>query len=149
VLPLVPALGALAGRLRALAPVTLLLLIVPLTWSIRDDIRLTRTDTRIVAARWIDEHVPKGSIIAAESSTAVPSGYQVVQIPLPFPDDDARVDTGSARWALVSGAVADRVRAARDVYPERMSFYARLRRPVFETRPHDGTSGPWVAVYRL
>ena len=46
VLPLVPALGALAGRLRALAPVTLLLLVVPLTWSIRDDVRLTRTDTR-------------------------------------------------------------------------------------------------------
>src|SRR5919201_516036 len=34
VLPLVPALGALAGRFRAPAPVTLLLLVVPLTWSI-------------------------------------------------------------------------------------------------------------------
>ena len=36
VLPLLPPLGALAGRMRALAPVTLLLLVVPLTWSIRD-----------------------------------------------------------------------------------------------------------------
>jgi len=35
-LPLVPALGVLAGRLRSLTPVTLLLLIVPLTWSIRE-----------------------------------------------------------------------------------------------------------------
>src|SRR5262249_18716250 len=137
------------GRMRALAPVTLLLLIVPLTWSIRDDIRLTHSDTRITAARWIDAHVPKGSIIAAESSTAVPPGYRVVPIPLPLPGDDRRVDTGPARWALVSGAVADRVRAARNTYPERMSFYARLRRPVFRTEEHDGTSGPWVAVYRL
>jgi 4-amino-4-deoxy-L-arabinose transferase-like glycosyltransferase len=149
VLPLVPALGALAGRMRALAPVSLLLLIVPLTWSIRNDIRLTHTDTRIVAARWIDAHVPKGSIIAAESSTAVPSGYRVVPISLPLPGHDSRVDVGPARWVLVSGAVADRVRAARDVYPERMSFYSQLRHPAFRTLAHDGTSGPWVAVYRL
>jgi hypothetical protein len=41
VLPLVPALGVLAGRLRAFAPVTLLLLIVPLTWTVRDTRELT------------------------------------------------------------------------------------------------------------
>jgi hypothetical protein len=41
VLPLVPPLAALAGRWRALAPVTLLLLVVPLTWSVRDDSKLT------------------------------------------------------------------------------------------------------------
>jgi hypothetical protein len=35
-LPLVPALGALAGRFRSLAAVALLLLVVPLTWSIRE-----------------------------------------------------------------------------------------------------------------
>ena len=149
VLPLVPPLGALAGRMRSLAPVTLLLLIVPLTWSIRNDMRLTRTDTRVVAARWIEAHVPRGSTIAAESSTAVPKGYGVVPIPLPLPGQDARVDVGRARWVLVSGAVADRVRAAREVYPKRMAFYARLRHPVFKTQAHDGTSGPWVAEYRL
>ena len=149
VLPLVPALGALAGRVRALASVSLLLLIVPLTWSIRDDARLTRTDTRLVAAHWIEAHVPKGSTIAAESSTAVPPGYHVVSIPLPFPGHDKRVDTGAAKWVLVSGAVADRVRAARDVYPRRMAFYARLPRAVFRTEAHGGIAGPWVAVYRL
>ena len=149
VLPLVPPLGALAGRVRMLASVTLLLLIVPLTWSIRNDIRLTRTDTRIVAARWIEAHVPRGSTIAAESSTAVPKGYGVVSIPLPLPGEDRRVDVGDARWVLVSGAVADRVRAARELYPRRMAFYARLRHPAFRTQAHDGTSGPWVAVYRL
>ena len=149
VLPLVPPLGALAGRMRALAPVSLLLLIVPLTWSIRDDARLTRTDTRLVAARWIDAHVPRGATIAAESSTAVPAGYDIVSIPLPLPGDDKRVNVGGARWVLVSGAVADRVRAASDVYPNRVAFYARLPRPVFRTQAHGGTSGPWVAVYRL
>ena len=53
VLPLVPPLGALAGRMRSLAPVTLLLLIVPLTWSVRDTKELTRTDTRVIAQRWV------------------------------------------------------------------------------------------------
>src|SRR5712691_7659250 len=67
VLPLVPPLAALAGRLRALAPVTLLLLVVPLTWTIRDDKRLTRTDTRVVAQRWIVGHVPEDSTVAVES----------------------------------------------------------------------------------
>jgi hypothetical protein len=148
-LPLVPALGALAGRVRALASVSLLLLIVPLTWSIRDDARLTRTDTRIVAARWIDAHVSRGATIAAESSTAVPPGYGVVPIPLPLPGQDARVDVHGAKWVLVSGAVADRVNAARDVYPRRSAFYARLPRPAFRTQAHDGTSGPRVAVYKL
>src|SRR4029078_797629 len=61
VLPLVPPLAVLARRLRPLAPVTLLLLALPLAWSIRDDVRLTRTDTRVVAQRWIVAHVPEDS----------------------------------------------------------------------------------------
>ena len=60
VLPLVPALGALAGRMRSLAPVTLLLLVVPLTWSVRDAKELTRTDTRVVAQRWVERNVSRG-----------------------------------------------------------------------------------------
>jgi 4-amino-4-deoxy-L-arabinose transferase-like glycosyltransferase len=148
VLPFIPALGALAGRFRALAPVTLLLLIVPLAWSIRDDARLMRTDTRVVAARWIAAHVRTGSTIAAESSTAVPRGYPVVPIPLPLPGRDARVDVDGASWILVSGAVVDRVLAAHDEYPRRSAFYARLTEPAFRLRAHHGTSGPWVAVYQ-
>ena len=60
VLPLVPPLAVLAGRQRALAPLTLGLLIVPLVWAIGDDVRLTRTDTRVVAQRWIVAHLPRG-----------------------------------------------------------------------------------------
>ncbi|HEY3182388.1 MAG TPA: hypothetical protein VGJ77_06115 [Gaiellaceae bacterium] len=44
-LPLVPALGALAGRFRALAPVALLLLVLPMTWSIRDARDLQKAST--------------------------------------------------------------------------------------------------------
>jgi hypothetical protein len=149
VLPLVPALGALAGRVRSFAPVTLLLLVVPLTWSVRDDIRLTRTDTRIAAARWIDTHVPKGAVVAAESSTAIPPGYRVVAIPLPLPGHDARPELDGARWAVTSGAVADRVLAAQDVYPRRSAFYGQLPRRVYRVEAGKDLSGPWVAVFRL
>jgi 4-amino-4-deoxy-L-arabinose transferase-like glycosyltransferase len=156
VLPLVPVCGALAGRLRALVPVTLLLLVVPLTWSIRNDVRLTRTDTRVIAAQWIAAHVPRGARIAAEPSTAVPSGYTVVPLPLPLPWEPRRLTLAAvrrdAKWVVVSGAVADRVLRARDRYPEEVAFYraldARARR-VFRVESGDGRAGPWVAVYAL
>ena len=41
VLPLVPVLGVLAGRFRSFAPVTLLLLVVPFAWTVRDTRDLT------------------------------------------------------------------------------------------------------------
>lgn len=156
VLPLVPVCGALAGRLRVLAPVTLLLLVVPLTWSIRNDVRLTHTDTRIVAARWIAAHVPMGARIAAEPSTAIPAGYEVVPLPLPLPwahgHPTLREVQREAKWVVVSGAVANRVLRARDRYPEEVAFYraldARARR-VFHVASGDGRAGPWVAVYSL
>lgn len=44
VLPLVPVLGVLAGRFRSFAPVTLLLLVVPFAWTVRDTRELKRTD---------------------------------------------------------------------------------------------------------
>src|SRR5436305_3829598 len=69
VLPLVPPLGVLAGRFRSLAPVALLLLVVPLTWSIRDSKRLTRTDTRVIAHHWVARHLPRATHVAADPST--------------------------------------------------------------------------------
>ena len=158
-LPLVPALGALAGRLRPLAPVTLLLLVVPLTHSIRDDVRLTRTDTRIVAARWIRQHVPEDATIAAESSTPPLLGYATLPLALPGPGratdpnrDVGRLRRQGIRYVLVTGAVADRVLAAREHYPREARFYRDLDRGtarVYYLRKGGNLSGPWVAVYRL
>ena len=156
VLPLVPVCGALAGRLRAAAPVTLLLLVVPLAWSVRNDVRLTRTDTRVVAARWIAANVPRGTRIAAESSTAVPAGYDVVPLALPLPWQHRSTTFAQlrreARYAVVSGAVADRVLRARSTYPHEVALYRALdtrARRAFRVDRGDGRSGPWVAVYAL
>jgi hypothetical protein len=158
-LPLVPPLATLAGRFRALAPVTLLLLVVPLTWSIRDDKQLIRTDTRIVAARWLAAHVPAGTRVAADPSTATPAGLRLLplQLPAPWqrPDPNrsvTRLRRDGVRLVVATGAIADRVRAAADRYPREVRFYDDLQtqaRLLYRVRAGRGRSGPWVAVYRL
>jgi Glycosyltransferase family 87 len=158
-LPLLPALAALASRFRALAPVTLLLLVVPLTWSIRDTKRLTRTDTRIVAARWVEDHVARGTPTAVDPSTPPFAGLKLMPLQLPGPGrpSDPNRDVGTlrrdgVRLVVVTGAVADRVLAARDRYPREARFYDDLRartKRIYYVAPGDGRAGPWVAIYRL
>jgi 4-amino-4-deoxy-L-arabinose transferase-like glycosyltransferase len=159
VLPLVPPLAVLAGRLRALAPFTVGLAIVPLVWAIGDDARLTRTDTRAVAHGWIVSHVPRGATVAAESSAPTLDGYLIVGLALPGPGrpfdpdrDVARLRAENVGYVLVTGAVADRVLAARDRYPREARFYDQLRtqaRAVYHLEPGRGLTGPWVSLYRL
>ena len=159
VLPLVPPLAVLAGRIRLLAPLALLLLVVPLVWSAADDARLTRTDTRVVAQRWFLANVPRGAAVAAESSTPPLPEYRVLGLALPGPgrpfDPDRDVATlrrKGVRYVLVTGAVADRVLAARERYPREARFYDDLRtrtRSLYRLEPRGGVTGPWVAVYRL
>jgi 4-amino-4-deoxy-L-arabinose transferase-like glycosyltransferase len=158
VLPLVPPLAVLAGRLRALAPITLALAIVPLVWAIGDDARLTRTDTRVVAGRWIAGHLPPAASVAADSSTP-PIGRRVLDLQLPGPGrpqdrnrDVTRLRHEGIDYVLVSGAVADRVLAARDRYPREARFYDQLRlqtRRIYHLEPRHGLTGPWVSLYRL
>ena len=158
-LPLVPPLAALAGRFRALAPVTLLLLVVPLTWAIRDDKRLTRTDTRVIAARWLEQNISPGTHLAEDPSTPIVPGYRVLPLQLPGPgrpfDENrsvARLRRQGVRDVIVSGAVTDRVLAARDRYRREAAFYDRLAhvaRRIYYIAPGDGRTGPWVAIYAL
>ena len=53
---------------------------------------------------------------------------------------------------VVTGAIADRVLAARGRYPREARFYDQLRRRtkrVYHVQPGNGLTGPWVSVYRL
>jgi hypothetical protein len=154
VLPLVPPLAVLAGRFRALAPVAVVLLVVPLTWSVRDAAEHTRTDTRVVAARWIDEHVPAGEPVVVDPS--IPELGRTVrrlELPAPWAEPDPNRDVSRLHgYVVVTGAVADRVLAARDRYPAEARFYDQLRqsgRRLFYVQSGHGLAGPWVAVYRL
>jgi 4-amino-4-deoxy-L-arabinose transferase-like glycosyltransferase len=158
-LPLVPVLGALAGRVRSLAPVTLLLLVVPLVWSIRETEPLTRTDTRVVANDWLRENLTPGVLVAADPSTATPDTVRVLRLALPGPGrppdperDLARLRRLEVGYVLVTGAVADRVEAAKDRYPRAAHFYDELDRQGKRRFYRTGTgklAGPWVAVYEL
>ena len=52
----------------------------------------------------------------------------------------------------MTGAVTDRVLAARDRYPREARFYDELERRaqrVYYVQPGGDLAGPWVAVYRL
>jgi len=156
-LPLVPALGALAGRLRALAPVTLLMLVVPLTWAIRDARDLTRTDTRVAAHRWVEGNLRRGAILATDPSTPDFEGFRVVRLELPRPGeppdpkrDVPRLRELGVRYVVVTGAVEDRVLAAAAHYPRETSFYRDLERENRVYAVHSGRlGGPWVEIYRL
>jgi 4-amino-4-deoxy-L-arabinose transferase-like glycosyltransferase len=159
VLPLVPALAALAGRQRVLAPLTLACLVVPLVWAIGDDVRLTRTDTRLAAHAWIERNIPPTATVAAESSTPPLAGHPIVGLALPGPkrpfDPDrnvARLRREGVQYVLVTGAIADRVLAAREKYPREAAFYGQLRaraKRVYHVEPGHGLTGPWVSLYRL
>lgn len=157
-LPLVPALGALAGRLRALAPVTLLMLVVPLTWAIRDARDLTRTDARVVAHGWIERNLPRGAILATDPSTPDFEGFHVVRLELPRPGEppDSKRDVGrlrelGVRYVVVTGAIEDRVLAAAGDYPRETAFYRELsrQRRAYAVHPRGRVGGPWVEIYRL
>jgi Dolichyl-phosphate-mannose-protein mannosyltransferase len=158
-LPFLPPLAVFASRFRALTPVTLLLLVVPLAWSIRDTRELARTDTRILAARWVERHIPDGTSVAADPSTPTFPGLDVLPLALPGPGrafdrnrNVARLRREGVRVVVVTGAIADRVRAARDRYRREAAFYddlaARTRR-IYYIAKRDDHAGPWVAIYRL
>ena len=158
VLPLVPPLGALAGRFRALVPLTLALLVVPLAWSIRDDRTLTRSDTRVAAHAWIQRNLPRGTAVAADSSTPLLQGLRVLPLQLPGPGrpsdpnrDVSRLRAQGIRYVLVTGAVEDRVLAASSDYPRETRFLRSLgsQRLVYRIGPGHGLVGPWVRLYRL
>jgi Dolichyl-phosphate-mannose-protein mannosyltransferase len=159
VLPMVPPLGALAGRFRGLAPVTLLLLVVPLTWSIQDDKRLTRTDTRVIASRWVHSHIAPGTHVAADPSTPPFRTLDVLRLALPGPKrsfdperDVAHLRRQRIRYVIVTGSVTDRVLAARSDYPKEAAFYDALQARttlVYHLEPGGGRAGPWVSIYRL
>jgi len=158
VLPLVPPLAVLAARFRALAPVTLLMLVVPLAFSARDDSRLTRTDTRVVAAHWLAEHASRTASIAADPSTPSLTGRRVLALELPGPGrpHDPRRDVTAlrqlgVRYVFVTGAVTDRVLRAADRYPREAAFYRSLsrRRVAFALSPDGRFAGPWVRIYDL
>jgi hypothetical protein len=139
--------------------VTLLLLIVPLTWSARDAADLTRKDTRVAAREWILAHVPRDAKVAADPSTAELPGYDVLPLALPGPGrpfdphrDLVRLRLDGVRYVVLTGAVEDRVYDAREHYPREVRLNLQLADeadPVYTTPPGDKLSGPWVAVYRI
>ena len=157
VLPLVPVVGVLAARLPWSAPLALVLLVVPLAWSIGDARGLTRTDTRVVAIPQLVRALPAGALVATDPSSP-PLGRRVLELALPGPGrptdknrDLARLRAKGVRYVLVTASVTDRVLRARASYPRESRFYDQLARLhlVVDVEPGHGLAGPWVRLYQV
>jgi hypothetical protein len=159
VLPLVPALAVLAARFTTVAAVLLLLLVVPLTWTVRDARDLTRTDTRAAAVQRVEQAVDSAPV-AVDPGLPDPSADLVrLQLPAPWRPPDPNRDLAKLRavdvgpvFVWVNGSIVDRVRKARDEYPRENAFYDALEREgqlVFRIDPGGEYAGPWTALYRL
>ena len=157
ILPLVPVLGVLAARVRFVAPLALVLLVVPLVWSIGDARRLTRTDTRAAAVPLILKALPPAAAVAVDPSTP-PLSRRVLELSLPGPGRPAdpnrslsRLRAQGVQYVLVTGSVTDRVLRARSRYPRESRFYDALARltPRVDVEPGHGLTGPWVRLYRI
>jgi 4-amino-4-deoxy-L-arabinose transferase-like glycosyltransferase len=162
VLPLVAPLGVLAARVRPLAPAALLLLAIPLAWTLADSAELRDRDTRELAQPRVLRLVPPDQTIAVDSSAPPLDGRPLVGLPLPHPEDGPELtpshldelEAQGVRWVLVTGGIADRVFAARAHYPDEAAFYDELRRRgrrvlYVDERSAPDLSGPWIALYRL
>ena len=157
VLPLIPVVGVLAGRIPWTAPLALMLLVVPLAWSIGDARGLTRADTRVVAIPKLVHALAQAANVAADPSSP-PLGRRVLDLQLPGPGrptdlnrDLTRLRAKGVDYVLVTGTVTDRVLRARDHYPRESRFYDALSRlhPVVDVEPGHGLAGPWVRLYRI
>jgi hypothetical protein len=103
--------------------------------------------------------VTDGVLVAADPSTAAPDDVRVLRLALPGPGrptdperDIARLRELDVGYVLVTGAVADRVRAEPGRYPAETAFYDELDRRGNRRFFRDGVgklAGPWVAVYQL
>jgi hypothetical protein len=143
----------LAGRFVQFAPVTLLLLIVPVTWTVRDTEELTKRDTREVAAAVAYNRFDP----VALDASLLPSFLLSLRLPARWDEPDTRRDVGALRergfrFVAVNGEVRERVLAARDVYPEDAAFYdalARNGRRAWRLEPGERFAGPEVEIFRL
>ena len=152
VLPLVPVLAVLAGRFTAFAPVTLLLLVVAFTWTVRDTEELTKRDTRAVALPRVNDAVGAQGV-RVDPGLPEPGGVAArLELPAPWADFDPQRSVDVPGYVWVNGDVVDRVRAARDDYPQESAFYDALEREarlVVRVEPGDELAGPWTALFQL
>jgi hypothetical protein len=98
-------------------------------------------------------------LVAADPSTATPKTVGLLRLALPGPGrrpdperDVRRLRRLNVGYVVVTGAVADRVRAAGGRYPRDLRFYRDLERQGKRRFYRTGTgklAGPWVAVYEL
>jgi hypothetical protein len=160
--------------LPAAAVVLAVAFVPPLAASVSFDRSLSGADTRETAARWIEQNIPAGALVATENYGPPlvredqlphfrergldPVAYRLVRLKLPVPGtpepthDLQRLREQGVQYVVTSSRVRDRVFAAAADYPELVAFYGQLDQEaelVKEFRPGPGEHGPVLRLYRL
>ena len=159
VLPLVPALGALAGRFRALAPRDDTDARRSPTWAVRDARDLTRTDAALRAHGWVEQNLRSRSDARGRPSTPDFAGFRVLRLALPRPGGSlpTRTATWSGCASAASGTSSLPARSRIACWPQPPTIRARRafsttcgrRRGVYAVQPGGELTGPWIEIYRL
>jgi hypothetical protein len=123
-LPIMVVLAVLAGRalsdliqivarwrMAVLATLTFVLVVGPLTQSVRYANSLTQTDTRTVAKEWFDAHVPAGSKVLIEGTKIAASRRTV-----PLADSRESLERRIAYWKIKEPRQAKFVEVRRAVH---------------------------------
>jgi hypothetical protein len=184
--PLVPAIaillaGATAAGVKRIMPrhagaalvvAAFVLVAEPLWRSIQHDRILARTDTRVLAAEWLQQHVPPGGRVAVHGAVfwgwgepQMPAGVELVRTDL----TPAALDGAGVRWVVTHDHVlfssraeeaklaplADRLELRADldpfvgprsqaVYDAQDAYYAPLAGFAAVSRP-----GPRIRIYEM
>ncbi|HYI16801.1 MAG TPA: phospholipid carrier-dependent glycosyltransferase [Thermomicrobiales bacterium] len=145
-----------ADRTRLVTGTVAVLLLVgvlatPLTIRAADwNIETGKPDTRYVALKWIEEHVPPGATIIREWHTppVAQVGYGDIFIRAAYEQPLDWYRASGAEYLVISSFMYARYLDAPETYPTEAAFYVRL----FAIPPaatFDGANGPELYIYRL
>jgi 4-amino-4-deoxy-L-arabinose transferase-like glycosyltransferase len=137
-----------------------LLLVAPLSQSVRHDISLMGVNTRLEARRWLEENAATGSLVLQETYGAPLEGialesqevgdfYKFDAIVEQDPDAQARLRL--AEYLVASSYIYGRYYAEPERYADAVAWYDRLFAEgdlLVEFAPNWQRNGPVVRIYR-
>lgn len=135
--------------------VSILVLALPVSLSIKQDVQFSTKDTRVTAKEWIDENIPAGSKFATEEYAAPISNkeYDIEYFFSLSERDLAYYTNNGFNYLMLSSSVYNRYYREPDRYQSTIEFYdgIRMEFPLIKKISTDGwwQTGPTIQIYSL